>query len=40
MHRAVDVVLKERRKLVLVTRESPVSDIHLENMLRLSRMGR
>jgi 4-hydroxy-3-polyprenylbenzoate decarboxylase len=37
--RAADVVLKERRGLILVVRETPFSEIHLRNMLRLSRMG-
>lgn len=39
IHRAADVVLKERRRLLLVARETPLSDLHLENLLKLSRMG-
>ena len=39
VERAADVTLKERRKLIVVPRETPLSDIHLENLLRLSRAG-
>ncbi|MCB1878289.1 MAG: UbiX family flavin prenyltransferase [Chromatiales bacterium] len=39
IERAADVVIKEQRKLILVPRETPFSALHLENMLRLARMG-
>ena len=39
LERAADVVLKEGRKLILVHREMPLSVIHLENMLKLARLG-
>jgi flavin prenyltransferase len=39
LERAADVILKERKRLIIVPRETPFSDIHLENMLKLSRMG-
>src|ERR1700756_890365 len=39
IHRAADVTLKERRPLILVVREAPFSEIHLENMLKLARIG-
>lgn len=39
MERAADVCIKEKRPLILVTREMPLSIIHLENMLRLARVG-
>ncbi|HAO44468.1 MAG TPA: aromatic acid decarboxylase, partial [Gammaproteobacteria bacterium] len=39
MHRAADVVIKEQKKLILVPRETPYSAIHLENMLKLARLG-
>lgn len=37
--RAADVIIKENRKLIVVPRETPLSQIHLENMLKLSKVG-
>lgn len=39
IERAADVVIKEKGQLILVPRESPLSEIHLENLLKLARMG-
>ena len=39
IERAADVSIKEKRPLILVTRETPLSEIHLENMLKLARLG-
>ena len=39
IERAADVMLKEHRRLVIVPRETPLSTVHLENLLKLSRAG-
>lgn len=39
LRRAADVALKEKRRLIVVPRETPLSEIHLENLLKLARMG-
>ncbi|MDQ6968543.1 MAG: flavin prenyltransferase UbiX [Mariprofundaceae bacterium] len=39
IERAADVMMKEQRQLIIVPRETPLSSIHLENMLKLSRLG-
>jgi len=39
IERAADVAMKERRQLIMVPREAPYSEVHLENMLKLTRMG-
>ena len=39
IHRAADCTIKEGRKLILVPRETPLTEVHLDNLLRLARMG-